>query len=167
VDRRKQDLNPALQQVLSIIDHHLSRFESLDIRVELAEEEVLCTFDSGQIQQVLLNLLMNAAQAMDQGGTLTIRTFPEDPSGMAGFSVSDTGRGIPPEIRDQIFEAFVTTKDQSTGLGLRMCDDIVRSHRGEIRVESEPDRGSTFRVLIPVEAPDFADECQAEVVAGR
>jgi signal transduction histidine kinase len=167
VERKRQDLNPVLEEVLSIIDHHLSRFENLDIRVELAGTEVLCTFDSGQIQQVLLNLLINAAQAMEAGGTLTLQTFPQDASGFAGFSVSDTGTGIPPEIRDQIFEAFVTTRDQSTGLGLRMCDDIVRAHRGEIQVESEPGRGSTFRVLIPVEAPDFANECQAEVVAGR
>jgi signal transduction histidine kinase len=167
VDRRKQDLHPALQQVLSIMDRHLSRFENLEVRVEMAGTEVLCTFDAGQIQQVLLNLLMNAAQAMDDGGTLTLRTFPEDATGRAGFSVTDTGKGVPPEVRDHIFEAFVTTKDQSTGLGLRMCDDIVRAHRGEIQVESEPGKGSTFRVLIPVEAPDFADERQAEVVAGR
>jgi signal transduction histidine kinase len=80
--------------------------------------------------------------------------------------VSDTGTGISPEIRDRIFEAFVTTKDQSTGLGLRMCDDIIRAHRGAIEVESEPGKGSTFRVLIPAEAPDFAMERQAEAVGG-
>jgi len=111
---------------------------------------------SAQIQQVILNLIINARQAMPQGGAVRVRVA-HDPSGrLAELSVSDTGVGITPGDLRRIFEPFFTTKagpDSSgqggTGLGLSVCRDIVEAHKGRIRAESRPGHGSTFTLRLP------------------
>ena len=103
-----------------------------------------------QLNQVFLNLLVNAAHALgEQQGIITVRTWSENASILV--SVTDTGCGIPEEIRQRIFEPFFTTKDvgAGTGLGLSISYDIVKKHGGEIRVESEPGTGTTFTVRLP------------------
>jgi two-component system NtrC family sensor kinase len=113
--------------------------------------------DARQLQQVCLNLLTNAVQAMeaDGGGTIRVTTAVED--GHVVLSVSDTGRGIPPEARARIFEPFFTTKreGEGTGLGLSVSYGIVAAHGGTIEVAETSERGTTFRVTLPaaVEAP--------------
>ena len=103
------------------------------------------------MKQVFLNLITNAAQAMPQGGKLSLRTARVGDE--VAISVSDTGEGIPPEIRDRIFEPFFTTKPvgQGTGLGLSVSLGIVQEHGGRISVESQVGQGSTFTVWLPVE----------------
>jgi signal transduction histidine kinase len=109
-----------------------------------------------QIQQVLLNLLINARQAMPQGGTIRLRVGT-DPSGrMAEIGVTDTGVGIAPADLRRIFEPFFTTKtgpdaagQGGTGLGLSVCRDIVEAHKGRLRAESRPGQGSTFTLRLP------------------
>lgn len=112
-----------------------------------------------QLNQVFLNLLVNAAHAMEgKQGSITVRTWCEGTD--VFVSVTDTGCGIPEEIRQRIFEPFFTTKEvgKGTGLGLSISYDIIRKHSGEITVESEQGRGTTFIVRLPVEGPKEQDE---------
>lgn len=110
--------------------------------------------DPVQVRQVVTNLVINAMQAIPRGsqGTITIRTAPE--SGAAALTVADTGSGMTPEVLRRVFDPFFTTKDvgQGTGLGLAVVQGIVAGHGGSIEVESEPSRGSVFRVRLPVRA---------------
>ncbi|MCS6992537.1 MAG: GAF domain-containing protein [Anaerolineales bacterium] len=102
-----------------------------------------------KIRQVVLNLVMNAIEAMPGGGELTVSTayLPEREQVLLTFA--DTGPGINPDIRDRIFEPFVTDKPAGTGLGLTITADIIRQHRGEIQAENLPERGAVFRVWLP------------------
>ncbi|MCA9698340.1 MAG: histidine kinase, partial [Myxococcales bacterium] len=107
-----------------------------------------------QIEQVLLNLLSNAVDAMPRGGTVRIALAPApgaDGGDAVSFAVSDEGMGIPEEIRDSIFDPFFSTKEigKGTGLGLSISYGIVRDHGGDILLESQPGRGTTFRVILP------------------
>ena len=112
-----------------------------------------------QLNQVFMNLLVNAAQAMDTPGTITITTRRE--GGDVLISVADTGKGIASEHRKKIFDPFFTTKPvgSGTGLGLYLAFGIVRKHGGDIQVESEPGRGTTFTLRLPIEPA--ADEAAA------
>jgi signal transduction histidine kinase len=109
--------------------------------------------DPGQLQQVLINLVLNGLDATPVDGQVAIRARPlvtGERSGVA-IAVSDTGPGIPAELRAKIFEPFFTTKPggQGTGLGLAICRDIIKAHGGEITVESPPGAGTTFTVWLP------------------
>jgi signal transduction histidine kinase len=108
--------------------------------------------DFKQIQQVILNLMGNAAEAMEGGGTLTIKAKISEKAGFMEVAVSDTGEGIAGENLSSIFEPFFTTKAEGAGvgLGLSVAYGIVMRHNGFIEVESEPMKGSTFRVLLPI-----------------
>jgi two-component system NtrC family sensor kinase len=145
------DLNTVIDDVIVFVGKQLHEFK---IHVELELEETLPkVFASGnQMKQVLLNLIMNAKTAMSRGGTLTIATRSID--SRVQFSVSDTGAGIPEEIRDRIFEAFFTTKSdvKGVGLGLSVCFGIIRQHNGEISVESQVDVGTTFLITLPLQS---------------
>jgi signal transduction histidine kinase len=116
-----------------------------------------------QIEQVLLNLIINARQAMPRGGRLVIEVRENARTGMVELSVSDTGIGIPPERLRLIFEPFYTTKEPDanghggTGLGLSVCRQIIEQHHGRIRVESLVGKGSTFTVKLPVRPEDAKD----------
>lgn len=112
--------------------------------------------DGNQIQQVLLNLLVNARQAMERGGRLTIKLSYDQATDMIDLMVRDTGCGIPPEKLPRIFDAFFTTKsgpDASgkggTGLGLSMCREIIEAHHGRIRVDSSIGKGTAFTLKLP------------------
>jgi two-component system NtrC family sensor kinase len=104
---------------------------------------------TNQMRQVMLNMFKNAKEAMPKGGTLTIRTNRED--NRVSIQIQDTGIGIPEEIRNKIFEAFFTTKQKvkGVGLGLSVCYGIVKDHGGEIKVESEEEKGTTFIIILP------------------
>jgi signal transduction histidine kinase len=116
-----------------------------------------------QIEQVLLNLIINARQAMPRGGRLTLEVRENVRTGMAEVRVSDTGVGIPPERLRLIFEPFYTTKEPDadghggTGLGLSVCRQIIEQHQGRIRVESLVGKGSTFTVKLPLKVEDARD----------
>jgi len=103
--------------------------------------------DAGQIHQVLLNLLLNAVQACDQGGSVLVECSEQDDT--VSVSVTDTGKGIAPEILANIFRPFFTTKGNGTGLGLSLAHRIVEDHGGRIEVQSWPGKGSRFTVILP------------------
>jgi two-component system sensor histidine kinase PilS (NtrC family) len=145
---------------LSVEDPNLVGAEGesqLDLRVTL-DGDLRLVADARQLHQVVWNLLRNAADAMDRRGRVDViaRHLPAEGPHPArvGVQVVDRGPGIEPDQVDRIFEPFYTTKDHGTGLGLPMVARIVDDHGGSIRVESEPGRGSTFVVVLPVAAPD-------------
>ena len=166
---RKQIIEPRvldLTDVLKGLEKMLRRVigEDVAFHTRLAADLGRVKADPGQIEQVLLNLVVNARDAMPHGGSLTVETkdvvldeaFVRDNLGArAGeyvmLSVSDTGTGIAPEIQTKIFEPFFTTKAEGkgTGLGLATVYGIVKQNGGYIRVESEPGRGATFRIYLP------------------
>jgi signal transduction histidine kinase len=120
----------------------------IDLKVE-CNGPAYVTGESGELREVLLNLIFNAVDAMPSGGTLEVGTRAEIDSGC--FWVADTGCGMPPETTARIFEPFFTTKgDRGTGLGLSASHGIISRHKGEILVVSEPGEGTRFEVRLPI-----------------
>jgi two-component system NtrC family sensor kinase len=144
------DLNKALQETLSLITRQ-ALFFNIEVIKNLDENLPVVLGDESQIQQVFMNIFMNAAQAMEERGTLTITTRRGSPDGCAEVLVTDTGHGIPPDKLNRIFDPFFTTKQsgQGTGLGLSIAYGIVTRHGGSIAVKSEPGKGSTFTIRFP------------------
>ena len=124
--------------------------DNITLRVELAPESLRVNADRGQLDQVLMNLVVNASDAMPDGGELTIRTGSTNDM-RVWLSVEDTGIGIPEDIRERIFEPFFTTKGvgKGTGLGLSVVHGIVTRHGGRIEVASGVGLGTTFKVILP------------------
>ena len=123
-----------------------------DISVERSypEEELICRIDPEQFQQVILNLLQNATQAMAEGGTLTVQLYPDTAEAPCGvLCIRDTGVGMDDEVREKLFTPFFTTKEDGTGLGLVTSKKIVEAHNGHIRVESQPGAGTGFFISKP------------------
>lgn len=120
---------------------------------ELAPDLPATRMDRDRLTQVLLNLVRNALQAMPTGGRLTLRTGKRNGS-VLEIAVIDTGTGIAADVKNRLFDPFFTTKRDGTGLGLAICERIVRAHGGSIEVVSQPGRGSTFAVRLPVTAPE-------------
>jgi len=137
----------ARQQVLS---------QPIEIELEQAPDLAEVEHDSDRIHQVLLNLLLNAVQAMEGAGTVRVEIGSKDDC--ASVSVSDTGRGIPEEQLPQIFRPFYTTRGNGTGLGLSLARRIVEDHHGRIGVTSVVGEGSKFEVLLPFSAPAAQSE---------
>jgi signal transduction histidine kinase/CheY-like chemotaxis protein len=153
-------MNQLVEEVVALIETSVGN--DIDVRFELAEGLPSIEGDEVELQQMILNLCLNARDAMERGGTLTIETraLLRDELDLLGtgdpvqsgvcVTVRDTGIGIPPEVRKHIFEPFFSTKDeQSNGLGLAMVYAIVRRHGGAIEVESEPGHGATFEIMLP------------------
>jgi len=131
--------------------------ENIRLAVDTTPERLWVEGDAGQLQQVLMNLAVNAKDAMPGGGTLTVSTRPGD--GEAIIEVADTGEGMDEDTRTHLFEPFFTTKGvgKGTGLGLSVVHGIVEQHGGRIEVESSPGEGSVFRVVLQaMPAPDEA-----------
>ncbi len=144
--RAPVSLNEVLEHVLLLIDKNL-RENKITLSRDFAVALPLVSAAADQLEQVFLNLMLNARDAMPEGGRLTLRTFPVE--GGVRVEVSDTGTGIAPEIMDRIFEPFFTTKVTGTGLGLAISYSIIGDHRGKVSVTSEVGRGTTFAVWLP------------------
>ncbi len=146
---RQADLNECLRSTINIAWNEIKYKATL--KKELGEIPTTRCYPQ-QMVQVFMNLLVNAAHAIEDRGVITVRSREED--GYVCVSVADTGRGIPEANLNRIFEPFFTTKEvgKGTGLGLSITYDIVRKHNGEITVRSEPGKGTVFTVRIPVVA---------------
>jgi PAS domain S-box-containing protein len=140
-------LNDVVAKTLELLRPEIEN-RGIAMKMKLARQLTATPIDSTQIQQVLVNLVKNAAQAMSTGGTLTLHTG-ENSDGV-WVSVTDTGGGIPQEQINRIFEPFYTTKKKGTGLGLMIVQRIVRAHNGRIELESHVGKGTTFRVWLPL-----------------
>ncbi len=142
-------MNELIEGILLVMDKQM-REANIKVETDFHEEIPEVMASTNQMRQVLLNMFKNAKEAMPKGGTLTVRTGREDKHVL--IHIEDTGVGIPEEIRDKIFEAFFTTKQRvkGVGLGLSVCYGIIRDHGGEIRVESEEGKGTTFTLRLPI-----------------
>ena len=142
------DLNEAVGTAAAMLRRLVH--ENIVFAVELASDALPIEADRGQLDQVLMNLVVNASDAMPEGGRLTIRTGAHDHT-QVWLGVEDTGHGIPDETRERIFEPFFTTKEsgKGTGLGLSVAHGIVAQHGGRIEVTSSVGQGSTFTVVLP------------------
>jgi two-component system NtrC family sensor kinase len=141
-------INDSLRRVIELAGYQL-RKGRIEVRLSLHPDDPRVMADRSQMEQLFLNLVLNALQAMPEGGTLTLLTEVSD--GQVLADVRDTGGGIPPEIRDRIFDPFFTTRGvgEGTGLGLAVSDSIVAAHGGRIEVTSRLGGGSTFHVRLP------------------
>jgi signal transduction histidine kinase len=147
--RRLVVLNDLVDEVLRLVRYDLQR-QGVQLETEFAALPLIPA-DTGKLKQVVINLVMNAAQAIAGEGTVTLRTRRLG-EGAIELSVSDTGPGIAEELHESIFDPFFTTKPEGegTGLGLYLCRNIVMEHDGAILLESSPGKGAIFRVQLPV-----------------
>jgi two-component system NtrC family sensor kinase len=147
--RRPVNLNELIEGILLVMEKQM-RESNVHVETQLDSSVPEVMASTNQMRQVMLNLFKNAKEAMPKGGTLTIRTAREENDVV--IRIKDTGGGIPEEIRDRIFEAFFTTKQKvkGVGLGLSVCYGIVKDHGGEIKLDSEVEKGTTFTIRLPV-----------------
>ena len=147
VQLKISSLNEVVEKTLELLRPEIEN-RGITVKTKLARSLTATPIDATQLQQVLVNLVKNASQAMTTGGTLTLQTG-ENNDGV-WVSVADTGGGIPQEQINRIFEPFYTTKKKGSGLGLMIVQRIVRAHNGRIELESNVGRGTTFRVWLPL-----------------
>jgi two-component system, NtrC family, nitrogen regulation sensor histidine kinase NtrY len=147
-------LNDVAEHVLKVLEPQFTAADHPPIatRVELDPELPVTQADPELINRALQNLVLNAIDAMPSGGTLAVRTSHGD--GTVTISVSDTGTGLTREECERLFTPYYTTKQHGTGLGLAIVQSVVSDHHGKITVESEPGRGSTFRIELPLKMPE-------------
>lgn len=150
------DLPKLLEETMVLLSRELQQYR---VQVEIHAEDNLPKVRAigNQIQQVLLNLLTNARQAMDKGGSIVVKLFLAGGADGVGMSIRDYGCGMPPEVLHRIFEPYFTTKsgpDDSgkggTGLGLAACKEIIEQHQGRVRIESSVGKGTQFTVFLPI-----------------
>lgn len=147
-ERRSVDLAKVLDSVIELVSHSSGR--GIRLRRQISDPAPQLDCDPEQLSQVVLNLAINAAQAMPEGGLIEI--FASKEAGGVRIDVRDQGIGVPADQLERIFDPFFTTKDAGTGLGLSVVHQIVTQHGGAVTAERNPDKGMTFRVHFPTRA---------------
>src|SRR5262249_49795122 len=154
------ELNAIVKDIAKMLQPLLSA--RIQLVVACPDKDLMVEADPSQLELMIMNLVINARDAMPDGGILSLMTssetlreevaLPESPKDFVVLQISDTGVGMPPEIKQRIFEPFFSTKDvgKGTGLGLSMVYGIVEQADGHITVESEPNNGTTFRIYLPL-----------------
>ena len=157
LDLQRVSLNDVVRHVFDLVSPE-ARERGIRMNLDLREGLPAVNGDESQLGQAVLNVTVNAFQAMESGGRLCARTRTDVNGRQVCLSISDTGCGIPDEEIDRIFEYYYTTRDGGTGLGLSIAQQIIHQHRGHVEVESETGKGSVFRIHMPtagrVQAPE-------------
>ncbi len=152
-DERWEDVEvgEALARSLRLISHHIA-LHDVTLNDESGGPPLIVKGNRGKLEQVFVNIMVNALHAMEKGGTLTLRVHPDETGGYALIEFKDTGPGILLDNLQKVFDPFYTTKSmgEGTGLGLYVSYGIVRDHGGDIEVESKPGAGALFRVMLPL-----------------
>ncbi len=153
------DINESLENSLSIMERQVL-FQNINLQKKYSATLPKIVADSAQLQQVFMNIILNAAEAMDGNGTLTIKTYMDKDGNHIHIEFIDTGHGIKEEDKKRLFEPFFTTKEvgKGTGLGLAISYGIIQKHEGTINVTSQEGKGSTFTVILPVKEEIENDE---------
>lgn len=148
---RESSINQIIEATLSLVKNQ-AMFLNIEIKKDLNSNLPLIKIDSDQIQQVIMNIILNAAEAMEGKGNLSVKSQLIEDKKFVQISISDTGRGIEPEHLKKIFEPFFTTKEvtHGVGLGLAISYRIIKDHKGTIDVTSEKDKGTTFIIKLPL-----------------
>ena len=159
-ERDEVRLNEVIREAVELLGYSL-RVDDVEVRLDLAPDLPVLWADPHQLHQVVVNLITNAHHAMRErplARRLTLTTRHDLPGERLRFDVTDTGRGVPPELYTRIFEPFFTTKapGHGTGLGLPLCRGIIEAHGGTIQMESRPEHGTVFRIELPLAAPPAA-----------
>lgn len=152
------DVNQALDDVLALVGYQLEK-NNIQVRRELDAGLPRIQGSRAELCHACLNLVLNAMHAMPQGGTLTVRTGAAE--GRVVIEIADTGCGMPPEVRQRLFQPFFTTRAGGTGLGLLVCREIVARHGGEIAVRSEVGKGTVFTLRFPSRVEETANVVNA------
>jgi len=147
--RRPVKIDELIEGILLVMEKQMKE-SNIQVEVSFDPDVPEIMASSNQMRQVMLNILKNAKEAMPKGGTLFVKTSKKDHRVL--IHIQDTGIGIPEEIKDKIFDAFFTTKQKvkGVGLGLSVCYGIIKDHGGEIKVESEAAKGTTFTISLPI-----------------
>ena len=152
------DLNDLIRNVLGLVRWEL-QMEEIVVQTGLSTSLPLVRGDSGQLQQVILNLVRNAADAMnsvsDRPRVMTVKSAIHDPDGVR-VSVEDSGPGIDPKDIDRIFDSFFTTKAHGMGMGLSICRSIIEAHGGRLWASAGVDRGAVFNIQLPAISPGIS-----------
>lgn len=151
INLKTQDVNQVIEKAIAIVKAS-DRLGNISIEKELRSDLPMVDIDAEQLVQVILNISFNAIEAMPAGGTLIFRTskIESGDGGAVGISIRDTGTGIKKEEMKNIFKPFFTTKERGVGLGLAICQKIIKNHGGYIRVKSIPHQGSIFYIRLDV-----------------
>jgi two-component system NtrC family sensor kinase len=148
-NNKSVNINRLIESALPLIAHQ-SFLRHTKIKKRFAPDLPRVSVNPDQLRQVFVNLILNARDAMPQGGGLTISTRSNNSNKFMEIEFRDTGCGIPPEDIPELFNPFFTTKSEGTGLGLSICRRIIKSHKGKIEVKSKVGQGSTFVIKLPV-----------------
>ncbi len=158
---RPNNINEALNRTLFLLENQ-TIFQNIELTKDFQEDLPLVTSDAQQMYHLMMNLILNAAQAMEGNGILTLKTWYRKDKDRVCFEISDTGPGIPEEALAHIFEPFYTTKEEGkgTGLGLSLAYNIVESHGGRMSAKNNPEKGASFIIELPSASKDQkGDEC--------
>lgn len=159
IERKVLQLNTVVRHIDKILTRLIG--EHIDLELRLAQDLLPVRADAGEIEQVILNLAVNARDAMPGGGTITVETANSVARASIRLSVTDTGPGIPPEVLPHLFEPFFTTKAHGTGLGLSTVHDIVTRSGGSISVTTGAGGGASFQIELPAVHPVIAEPAPA------
>jgi two-component system NtrC family sensor kinase len=154
--KQRLDLNKVAADVITLVRNQAS-FQNITIHTDLDSGIPTVLADADQMRQVALNIILNAADAMPQGGEIRVRTLYEPETRQVKMRISDTGPGIPAEIQDKLFEPFFTTKKTGTGLGLAIAYGIMDRHKGSLKIESALGHGTTVIVILPTDITSIDD----------
>jgi PAS domain S-box-containing protein len=146
--KKHHNINDIIKECIRLTRKQ-AEFKDVQIEKALSEDVPKLLLDKEQIQQALINLILNATDATDPGGKITVLTTFLPGNQFVDIKVSDTGKGIAAEVVDKIFEPFFTTREIGTGLGLAITHGIIGRHGGDIRVQSQPGQGTTFTIRLP------------------
>jgi two-component system NtrC family sensor kinase len=157
----RHHLNSSVEQVLFLLSHHF-KMQEISVKKKLMQKDDELVCDARQLQQAIIAPCINAVEAMPNGGSLTIQTSGD--SDRVSIRISDTGMGIPREALPKVFEPFFTTKEGEAGLGLGLSVvyGIVQRHKGEIEIDSQPNKGTTVTIVLPRE-PKFEESDEDDV----
>jgi two-component system NtrC family sensor kinase len=147
--KTESDLNKIVDGVVSLVRKQFS-FKNITIGQELTPDVPLVSLDRDQVQQVIVNMLINAMEAIQRDGEIQIATYQDKEAGTIELKISDSGHGISEDVRLKLFDPFFTTKEAGTGLGLSISHGIIERHGGRISCESQVGKGTTFTITLPV-----------------
>lgn len=163
-DFRHESLDTIIEKSLQLVNHHLE-IQGITLEKVLCEEDDIIFCDANQLQQAFIALFVNSVEAMPKGGTLKVKTDCKKGDDTVRIAISDSGHGIPEEVRPNIFDPFFSTKkdEKRIGLGLSVVYGIIQRHGGAIDVQSEPDKGTIFTITLPRQEPE-KDEKRVELI---
>ncbi|MBN1570472.1 MAG: cache domain-containing protein [Acidobacteria bacterium] len=154
--KQQLDINKVAEDVVTLVRNQAS-FQNIVIRTDLDSRTPTVFADADQMRQVVLNIILNAADAMPQGGEIRIRSLFDEKTNQAMLRISDTGPGISAEIQDKLFEPFFSTKKTGTGLGLAIAYGIMERHKGSLKIESTLGHGTTIIMALPTDVKSKDD----------